>query len=78
MNQVQQIEDTIVTGSDLHETHREDLHVTIRIAKDFYDFLVKYGESRRRSDRLHGGDDPIRNGRVLFACLRLSKHCQKQ
>jgi hypothetical protein len=45
MNEVQQIEDTIVTGSDLHEMYREDLHLTIRIAKDFYDFLVKYGES---------------------------------
>ena len=44
MNQVERIEEAIVAGSDLHETNREDLHVTIRIARDFYDFLVKYGE----------------------------------
>jgi hypothetical protein len=45
VNRVEQIEDAIVAGSDLHETYREDLHVTIRIAGDFYDFLGKYGES---------------------------------
>lgn len=45
MDQVERIEETIVAGSELHETYREDLHVTIRIARDFYDFLVKYGEA---------------------------------
>ena len=45
MDRVEQIKDAIVAGSDLHETYREDLHVTIRIAGDFYDFLVRYGES---------------------------------
>jgi hypothetical protein len=45
MNEIQQIEDGIVAVSGLHETYREDLHVTIRVARDFYDFLVKYGES---------------------------------
>ncbi len=45
MDRAEQIEDAIVAGSELHETNREDLHVTIRIARDFYDFLVKYGES---------------------------------
>jgi hypothetical protein len=45
MNRVELIEDAIVAGSNLHETYRENLHVTIRIARDFYDFLVKYGES---------------------------------
>jgi hypothetical protein len=45
VNRVELIEDAIVAGSELHETYREDLHVTIRIARDFYDFLVKYGES---------------------------------
>jgi hypothetical protein len=55
MNRIEQIEDAIVTGTDNlfaganvktgYPTTREDLHVTIRIASDFYDFLVKYGES---------------------------------
>jgi hypothetical protein len=45
VNRVAQIEDAIVAGSDLHEAYRGDLHVTVRIAGDFYDFLVEYGES---------------------------------
>ena len=56
MNRVERIEDAIVAGTedlfnnvsirtDLHSTTREDLHVTIRIAMDFYDFLAKYGET---------------------------------
>jgi hypothetical protein len=48
MNQVEQIEDSIVAGCrgffDDAET-RAELRVTIRIAKAFYDFLVKFGES---------------------------------
>jgi hypothetical protein len=45
MDRVELIEDAIVAGSDLHGTYREDLHVTIRIARDFYEFLVKHGET---------------------------------
>ena len=58
MDHVERIEQAIVEGSagffedaDIPEdlrasaTIREDLHVTIRIARDFYDFLVRHGES---------------------------------
>ena len=56
MNRVEQIENAIVAGTEdlfdhanirdnLRSTSREDLHVTIRIAMDFYDFLTKHGES---------------------------------
>lgn len=44
---VKRIEDSIVTGSEgfFDERNiRDDLHVVIRIAGDFYDFLVKSGE----------------------------------
>lgn len=50
MDLVKRIEELIVAGSegcfggfDVPEL-REDLHVTIRIARDFHDFLVKFGE----------------------------------
>jgi hypothetical protein len=58
MDRVEQIEEAIIAGSEglfddsdipeyarKHWTGREDLHVTIRIARDFYNFLEKYGES---------------------------------
>jgi hypothetical protein len=56
MDRVERIESAIVAGAedlfedanirvDLRSTTREDLHTTIRIAKDFYDFLVTHGES---------------------------------
>jgi hypothetical protein len=77
MNQVHQIEDAIVSGSDLHETetYRDDLHVTIRIAKDFYDFLVKYGESPDR-DQIDYMAGTIRSGidefyQLAYGCRRL-------
>jgi hypothetical protein len=53
MNLIQQIEDAIVTGVDLREAYRNDLHVTIRIAKDFYDFLVKNEEAPDESQIDH-------------------------
>lgn len=37
--------DRLATPSGIQSTTRDDLHVTIRIASDFYDFLVKCGES---------------------------------
>ncbi len=45
MDQLEQIEDAISAGSELHSTYRNDLHVTIRIAKDFYDFLAKHRDA---------------------------------
>lgn len=46
MNRVEKIENAIVADSEDWFDHiREDLHVTIRIADDFYNFLVKFGES---------------------------------
>jgi hypothetical protein len=44
---VKHIEDQIVAGSEdfFDEPDiRADLHVTVRIAGDFYDFLVNFGE----------------------------------
>jgi hypothetical protein len=44
---IERIEDPIVAASEgfLDEPDiRENLHVTIRIARDFYDFLVKFGD----------------------------------
>lgn len=71
MNQVEHIEDAIVAGSegffDSAEI-RSDLRVTIRIAKDFYDFLVKFGESpdAHQIDYMMG---TIRSGIDEFALL---------
>jgi hypothetical protein len=48
MDSIGRIEDLIVTNSDGFFDEpgiRADLHVTIRIAGDFYDFLVKFGEN---------------------------------
>ncbi len=47
MDTVERIERLIVAGSEgffAEPDIREDLHVTIRIARDFYDFLVKSGD----------------------------------
>jgi len=68
VNRVEQIEDAIVAGSDLHETYREDLHVTIRIAGDFYDFLVKYGESPN-GEQIDNMVGTIRSGMDEFYLL---------
>jgi hypothetical protein len=46
MNRVEEIENAIVADSEDWFDHiRDDLHVTIRIAYDFYEFLVKSGDS---------------------------------
>lgn len=46
MNRVEEIENAILADSgDWFDQTRDDLHVTIRIANDFYNFLVKFGES---------------------------------
>lgn len=53
MNQVEHIEDAIVDGSEGFFDHveiRSDLHTTIRIARDFYDFLVKFGDTPNADD----------------------------
>jgi hypothetical protein len=68
MDKVQQIEDAIVAASDLHGTNRDDLHVTIRIAKDFYDFLVKYGDSPD-GDQIDYMAGTIRSGMDEFYLL---------
>jgi hypothetical protein len=50
---VERIEELIVAASDGYfddEGIRSDLHVTIRIANDFYDFLVKFGDSPEAYD----------------------------
>lgn len=47
MDLVKRIEDRIVAGSKGffdEPAIRKDLHLTIRISGDFYDFLVKSGE----------------------------------
>jgi hypothetical protein len=48
VNRVESIEEAIIASSKgLFDSAgiREELHVTIRIARDFYDFLVKFGDS---------------------------------
>ena len=47
MDTIARIENFIVNASEGffgEPTGREDLHVTIRIANDFYEFLVTYGD----------------------------------
>ena len=47
MDLADHIEDRIVAGSEGFfdiPLLRENLHVTIRITRDFYDFLVRFGE----------------------------------
>jgi len=53
MNLVKQIEEAIVTGSeDFFDSprDREALRVTVRIAQDFYNFLVDHGENPSASE----------------------------
>jgi hypothetical protein len=46
VNSIERIKELIVNGSDGYFDDEDIyLHVTIRIAKDFYDFLVKFGDS---------------------------------
>lgn len=64
MNLAKHIEDRIVEGSEgfFDEPDiRMDLHVTIRIAEDFYDFLVKFGETPPAQD-IDYMMDTIRSG----------------
>jgi hypothetical protein len=68
MDRVEQIEEVIVIGCDLHEVHREDLHVTIRIARDFYNFLEKYEETPDAKEIAYMADT-IRSGMDQFYLL---------
>lgn len=48
MDALEKIEESIVAGSEGFfddQPTRDDLHVTIRIAKDFHEFLVKFGDN---------------------------------
>jgi hypothetical protein len=68
---IERIEDPIVAGSEgfLDEPDiREDLHVTIRIARDFYDFLVKFGD-RPPAKEVAYVTDTIRSGMDEFFAL---------
>src|SRR5712671_3774121 len=71
MNLVKHIEDQIVAGSGgfFDEPDiREDLHVTVRIAGDFYDFLVKSGEKPPAKEVTYVADT-IRSGMDEFFAL---------
>ena len=71
MDTVDRIEELIVAGSEsffAESAIREDLHVTIRIAKDFYDFLVKSGE-QPPSKEVAYVTDTIRSGMDQFFAL---------
>jgi hypothetical protein len=68
---VDRIEELIVAGSEgfFDEPEiRDDLHVTIRIAKDFYDFLVKCGE-RPPAKEVAYVMDTVRSGMDQFFAL---------
>jgi hypothetical protein len=81
MGRVEQIEEAIIASSEgffddsdtredlkVRSTTREDLHVTIRIAGDFYDFLEKYEEppDAKEIDYMAG---TIRSGMDQFYLL---------
>ena len=71
MDSVAQIEDAIVRGAagffdDADD--REDLHVTIRIADDFYKFLQNCGERPRPRD-IQYVMDTVRSGIDSFFAL---------
>jgi hypothetical protein len=71
MDLVKRIEDRIVAGSeDFFEDPaiRKDLHLTIRIAGDFYDFLVKSGE-KPSPGKVTYMSDTIRSGIDEFFAL---------
>jgi hypothetical protein len=71
MDQVKHIEDQIVAGSEdfFDEPNiREDLHVTVRIAGDFYNFLVKSGENPPAREVTYV-TDTIRSGMDEFFAL---------
>lgn len=71
MDLVKRIEDRIVAGSEDffdEPAIREDLHVTIRIAGDFYTFLVKSGETPSLGEVTYVSDT-IRSGMDEFFAL---------
>ena len=68
MNRVELIQDAIVAGSELHGTNREDLQVTIRIARDFYDFLVRH-EVSPNGEQIDYMSGTIRSGIEEFYLL---------
>jgi hypothetical protein len=71
MDQVGQIEEAILVGCGLHETNRKDLHITIRIAKDFYDFLSNFGECPK-AEQIDYISGTIRSGIDEFYLLAYS------
>jgi hypothetical protein len=71
MDLVKRIEDQIVAGSkDFFDEPdiRKDLHVTVRIAGDFYNFLVKSGENPPAGEVTYV-TDTIRSGMDAFFAL---------
>src|SRR5437667_5405133 len=71
MDLVRQIEDSIVNGSgNFFEDPegRMDLHVTVRIAHEFYEFLLKFGETPT-IDEVTYVIDAIRSGMDQFFLL---------
>lgn len=71
MDLANRIEDRIMAGSqDFFDEApiRKDLHVTIRIAEDFYNFLVKAGEKPSPEEVTHVSDT-IRSGIDEFFAL---------
>ena len=68
MDLAKQIEEAIVAGSeDLFDSpsDRENLRVTVRIARDFYNFLVEHGETPPASEVTYVMDT-IRSGMDWF------------
>jgi hypothetical protein len=77
VDSIDRIEGAIVNGSEGYFDEpgmREDLHVTIRIAKDFYDFLVKFGETPP-ADEIDYVMGTIRSGMDEFFLLAYSCRC---
>jgi hypothetical protein len=75
MDTVKRIEDPIVAGSEgfFDEVDiRECLHVTVRIANDFYAFLIKFGETPPAEEVTYVMDT-IRSGTDWF--FRLADLC---
>jgi hypothetical protein len=71
MDLVKRIEEQIVAGSEgfFDEPEiRKNLHVTIRIAGDFYNFLVKSGENPPAAEVTYVSDT-IRSGMDEFFAL---------
>ena len=74
MDSIDRIEGPIVDGSEGYFAEpelREDLHITIRIAKDFYDFLLKFGETPP-AEEISYVMDTIRSGMDQFFLFAFS------